>query len=110
MSKLVLVQTPFIGLGFGEKAKAYLRAAIRDSLSLDEIPTNVESLVFMTQSLYENDEEQLAEAQELAKSLALRAELVAFYGDKGISVHMREIYRFCSMVKKPLEIRYIYSR
>lgn len=110
MARLVQIEMPWIGLGCGEAANKYLKACIRDSLVRDEVPWSSITTCFLSGALYQSDEEQMAESQVLAKEMALRADAVAFYVDRGMSAQMVEVHRWCLMRGKIVEKRTIYQR
>jgi hypothetical protein len=107
---LVVIESPWAGLGAGEKAKAYLRACIRDSLSRDEIPWASHAMLAWTRALYEEDEEQRAEGIQVNKRMIVKAELIAIYVDHGISAGMREAEIYSKMHGKTVERRSLYIK
>lgn len=106
---LTVIESPWAGLGAGEKAKTYLRACIRDSLARNEIPWASHAMLAWTDALYESDEEQRAEGINVNKLMILKADLVAFYVDKGMSHGMQLAHRWCIMHGKPFVKRTLYS-
>ena len=106
--RLVQIEVPWIGLGCAVTANKYLRACIRDALSRDEIPWSRDAMLFLTNSLYQADEDQLQEAQDVARKMCLHADLTVFYIDKGMSAQMTEIHRWCLMRGKTIAKRTIY--
>jgi len=58
---LTVIESPWAGLGAGEKAKKYLRNCIRDALARNEIPWASHAMLAWTEALYETDVEQRAD-------------------------------------------------
>jgi hypothetical protein len=106
---LVVIESPWAGLGAGEKAKKYLRACIRDALARNEIPWASHAMLAWTEALYETDEEQRSEGINVNKLMILKADLVAFYVDKGMSAGMHLAQRWCVMHGKKFEKRTLYA-
>jgi hypothetical protein len=106
---LVIIESPWAGLGAGEKAKSYLRNCIRDCLVRSEIPWASHAMLALTEALYEADEEQRAEGLIVAKRMILRADKVAFYVDHGMSRGMTEALAWCKVHGKTRENRRIYQ-
>lgn len=106
---LVVIESPWAGLGAGEKAKKYLRACIRDSLARDELPWASHAMLAWTEALYETDDEQRAEGIEVNKRMVLRADLIAVYTDHGISAGMAVAIRYARMHGKKVAERRIYT-
>jgi len=94
MTNLVVIESPWAGLGGGEKAKRYLRACLRDALARNEIPWASHAILAWTEALYEADEEQRAEGLEINKRMIERADLVAFYVDFGMSPGMQMAWKW----------------
>lgn len=107
---LVVVESPWAGLGAGPKAVDYLRACIRDTLSRGEIPWASHAMLAYTRALYEEDEEQRNEGIEVCKRMIFsHAQKVVFYLDHGLSEGMRKAFIWARMHGKPTEGRLIYS-
>lgn len=107
---LVVIESPWAGLGAGERALIYLRQCIRDSLARGEIPWASHAMLANTRALYEEDEEQRAEGLEVNKAMILgHAQLVVFYTDHGMSQGMQAARRWCSMFGKKVEERKVYG-
>ncbi|HXJ94189.1 MAG TPA: hypothetical protein VMT20_15180 [Terriglobia bacterium] len=105
---VTVIASPWSGLGAGDKAKAYLRACIRDSLARDEIPWASHAMLAWTRALYEEDEEQRAEGILVSKKMIVKCELVAVYVDHGISAGMKEEEIYAKMHGKRVERRSLY--
>lgn len=107
---LVCIESPWAGLDAGERAIAYLRNCIRDSLSRSEIPWASHAMLAHTRALYEEDEEQRNEGIDVCKRFIKdRADLVVVYCDHGVSRGMKEAIRWARMHGKKVEFRMIYS-
>lgn len=106
---LVAIESPWAGLGAGEKAKKYLRNCIRDSLARNEIPWASHCMLAWTEALYETDEEQRIEGINVNKRMLLRVDLIAVYTDHGVSKGMHEAVRWARMHGKKIENRRLFS-
>ena len=107
---LVVIESPWAGLGAGERAEHYLRQCIRDSLARGEIPWASHAMLAMTRALYEEDPDQRAEGLETNRAMILHhAQLIAFYTDHGMSPGMSMAKRWAGMHGKPTEERSIYG-
>jgi len=107
---LVVIESPWAGLGAGEKAQAYLRACLRDSLSRGEIPWASHAMLANTRALYEEDEDQREEGLEVNREMIrCYGTLVVLYADYGISPGMKMAQRWAIMQGKPVEVRKIYE-
>ena len=110
MSKpLICIESPWAGLGGGEKAKKYLRACIRDVLARDEIPWASHVMLAWTDALMDSDLEQREEGIACNKEMALRTDLIVFYIDYGMSPGMLRIKTFAAMRGLKTTTRTIYS-
>lgn len=95
MSKpLICLESPWAGLGGGEKAKKYLRACIRDALARNEIPWASHAMLAHTDALDDTDIEQREEGMQVNRAMALRCDLVVFYVDFGMSPGMSKLKIF----------------
>jgi hypothetical protein len=106
---IVVIESPWAGLGAGEKAKKYLRNCIRDSLARNEIPWASHAMLAWTEALYETDTEQRLEGINVNKKMIIRAELIAVYTDHGISKGMQTAITFARMHGKRVESRRLYT-
>jgi hypothetical protein len=107
---LVVIESPWAGLGAGERAAEYLRNCIRDSLARGEIPWASHAMLAATRALYEEDEDQRIEGLEVNKMFILHyASRVAFYTDHGLSPGMAMARRWAGMHGKIIEERKIFS-
>lgn len=107
---LVAIESPWAGLGAGEKAANYLRQCIRDSLSRGEIPWASHAMLAHTRALYEEDEDQRAEGLETNQFFIIHyAALVAFYTDHGMSPGMKLARQWAGMHGVRIEERKIYG-
>jgi hypothetical protein len=108
--RLVVIESPWAGLGAGEKATNYLRQCIRDSLSRGEIPWASHAMLAHTRALYEEDEDQRAEGLEINRAMIMHyAQLVAFYIDHGMSAGMKLARQWAGMHGVRIEERKIYG-
>jgi hypothetical protein len=105
---LVVLETPWAGLGAGEKAKTYLRACIRDVLARGEIPWSAHATLSWTSALYDADEEQRAEGLDVKKRMILCADILAIYTDKNITNEMQTAITWARMHGKKVDMRRIY--
>jgi hypothetical protein len=108
-SLFVVLETPWAGLGAGDKAKSYVRNCIRDCIARGEIPWASHVMFAWTDALYETDEEQRAEGIELNKQMLLRADKVVAYTDHGISKGMQIAITFAKIHGKNVEKRFLYK-
>lgn len=107
---LVVIESPWAGLGAGERAADYLRQCIRDALARGEIPWASHGMLAATRALYEEDEDQRAEGLEVNRSMILHhADLIVFYTDHGMSAGMRMARQWAGMHGKKIEERKIYG-
>lgn len=107
---LVVIESPWAGLGAGERAANYLRQCIRDSLARGEIPWASHAMLAATRALYEEDEDQRHEGLEVNKAFILHyATLVVFYTDHGMSPGMALARRWAGIHGKTTEERTIYG-
>ena len=79
------------------------------SLARNEIPWASHAMLAWTEALYETDEEQRSEGINVNKLMILKADLVAFYVDKGMSAGMTIAQRWCVMHGKKFEKRTLYA-
>lgn len=106
---LIALESPWAGLGAGEKAAEYLRNCIRDAIANGEIPWASHAMLAHTRALYEEDEEQRAEGIEICKNfIKHHADYVVAYVDHGISSGMKEAIRWARMHGKEVKFRRIY--
>lgn len=107
---LVAIESPWAGLGAGERALEYLRACIRDSLSREELPWASHGLLAHTRALYEEDPDQREEGLETNRQfIRYHCSFVALYVDHGISPGMLMARRWAVMHGKRTEERRIYG-
>jgi hypothetical protein len=106
---LTVIESPWAGLGAGEKAKKYLRNCIRDALARNEIPWASHAMLAWTEALYETDVEQRAEGIEVNKLMIMRADCIAFYVDHGMSKGMHQAWIWARMHGKSVEKRTLYT-
>lgn len=105
---LVIIESPWAGLGAGERAAHYLRQCIRDVLARGEIPWASHAMLAHTRALYEEDAEQRLEGLEINKAMIQHyAHLIAFYTDHGLSPGMLMAKRWAVMHGKKIEERKI---
>lgn len=109
MANLVVIESPWAGLGAGEKAKSYLRNCIRDALARNELPWASHGMLAWTEALWENDEEQRHEGLLVGKSMIIKADLIAFYHDKGWSPGMKSALIWATQNGKKIEKRTLFS-
>jgi hypothetical protein len=105
---LVVIESPWAGLGAGERAKKYLRNCIRDSLARNELPWASHGMLAWTEALYESDPEQRAEGINVNKRMILRADLIAVYLDHGVSKGMQTAITWARMHGKKVESRRLF--
>jgi hypothetical protein len=106
----VSVETPWRGLGAGEKAQAYLRACIRDALARDELPWASHAMLAWTRALYDEDPDQREEGLKVHKEvIRTKVDKIVFYVDHGMSSGMRNARTWAIMQGKPFEERRIYE-
>lgn len=107
---LVAVESPWAGLGAGEKAAEYLRNCLRDSLAHDELPWASHCMLAMSRALWEEDEDQRAEGLEVNRDFIQHyATKVIFYTDYGMSPGMQKARLWAGMYGKAIEFRKIYG-
>jgi hypothetical protein len=107
---LVVIESPWAGLGAGERALDYLRNCIRDSLARGEIPWASHAMLAHTRALYEEDEDQRAEGLETNREMIrCHAQLVVFYTDHGMSPGMKLARQWAGMHGVRIEERKIYG-
>jgi hypothetical protein len=109
MTNFVVIESPWAGLGGGEKAQRYLRACIRDVLSRNEIPWASHAMLAWTEALYDDDPEQRSEGLEVNKRVIERADLVAFYVDFGMSPGMKLAWKWAKYRQVKAVSRTIYK-
>ena len=111
---VVLVETPWRGmretkfpLGGGPKAQHYLRQAMRDALSLNEVPLASHALYAWTRVLWDEDPEQREEGINAALRLIELCDYVAAYVDFGISKGMAKAIWYAHTCGKKVHTRRI---
>lgn len=109
MPLLVVVESPWAGLGCGQKAQQYLRNCIRDSLARNELPWASHAMLAWTEALYESDLEQREEGLQVGREMMMKADLVAFYIDHGLSPGMAHAKHYCMLHRRKIEQRTLYS-
>lgn len=107
---LVIIESPWAGLGAGERALSYLRQCLRDSLSRQEIPWASHAMLAHTRALYEEDADQRLEGLEVNREMIrCYSSFIALYVDHGISPGMRMAQRWAAMHGKKIVERKIYD-
>jgi hypothetical protein len=107
---LVAIESPWAGLGAGERALHYLRQCIRDSLSRGEIPWASHGMLAHTRALYEEDADQREEGLDVNRQfIKHHASLVVFYVDYGMSGGMKMAKQWAIMQGKRVEERRIFE-
>jgi len=106
--RLVIVESPYAGWDV-EDNKAYARACIRDCLVRGEAPFASHLLYTQDNILDDYLPEERFMGMEAGFAWMEKADLVAVYGDRGISRGMKDGIRRAIKLNKPLEFRMLYS-
>lgn len=108
---LVIVESPYAGdtLYTIENNKNYARECIRDCLMRGESPFASHLLYTQDNVLDDDLPEERFLGMEAGWAWMEKADLVAVYGDKGISSGMKYGIRRAIQLNKPLEFRMLYS-
>jgi len=103
----VLVESPFSSTSPFQQARyiLYLEACIKHSLEKEEAP--FASHGHYPHFLNDNDPEERALGMSCGRAWALKADLVAFYLDLGMSPGMLRMEIFCGSNNIPFEVRKI---
>lgn len=108
MADLVVVVNPWVGLGAGKKAEAYLRNCIRDCIARGELPWAAHCMFDLSRALYIEDAEQRTEGLYLQKMMILKSDKLAVYQDHKISLEMQQTILFARIHGKAVDNRYLY--
>ena len=107
---LVVIEVPWTGMSKDAATQeiAYLRACLRDSLARNEAPWSMHGMLHQTMALYDDDEDQVAEALLVARNMVIKADAVIFYIDRRMTNAMREMATWATMQGKQTFKRTIY--
>jgi len=98
---LVIIESPWRGAKNISIAKEYLRACIRDSLFRGEVPWASHAMLCWTEALLDEEVEQREEGIQINFQMIERADLIAFYVDKGLSKGMERAWLVAGYAKIP---------
>jgi hypothetical protein len=105
MPKLVCIESPWAGLGGGEKAASYLRDCIRDSISRGEFPIASHAIWCVAGGISDSVEANRFRGMSAGMKFIEVCDLVAVYTDHGISQGMRRAIDYAGVCGKPIVAR-----